>query len=44
VIIPTVDRYYKRIRERIAADREAELEKHEGHIEVDESYFGGHRK
>ncbi len=26
VIIPTADRYYKRIRERIAADREAELE------------------
>ncbi len=26
MIIPTADRYYKRIRERIAADREAELE------------------
>ena len=31
-------------RERNAADREAELEKLEGHIEVDESCFGGHRK
>jgi len=40
----TAYRYYKLIRERIAADREAELEKLEGHIEVDESYFGGHRK
>ncbi len=27
VMIPTADRYYKRIRERIAADREAELDK-----------------
>jgi transposase len=36
--------YYKLIRERSAAEREAELEKLEGHIEVDESYFGGHRK
>lgn len=40
----TAYRYYKRLRERIAADREAELEKLEGHIEVDESYFGGQRK
>jgi len=40
----TVAKYYRIIRERIAADREAELEKLEGHIEVDESYFGGHRK
>ena len=31
-------------RERIAADREAELEKLEGRIEIDESRFGGHRK
>jgi transposase len=40
----TVSKRYNRLRERIAADREAELEKLEGHIEVDESYFGGHRK
>ena len=40
----TAYRYYKRIRERIAADREAELEKLEGQVEVDESHFGGHRK
>jgi len=40
----TVSKWYTRLRKRIAADREAELEKLEGHIEVDESYFGGHRK
>jgi hypothetical protein len=32
------------IRERIAADREEELEKIEGYLEVDESYFGDYRQ
>ena len=40
----TTYRYYKRLRERIAADREAELGKLEGPVEADESYFGGVRK
>ena len=40
----TVTRYYRRLRERIAADREAQLSKLHGHIEADESYFGGVRK
>jgi len=40
----TTYRHYKRLRERIAADREAQLSKLHGHIEADESYFGGLRK
>ena len=40
----TVTRYYRRLRERIATDREAQLSKLHGHIEADESYFGGVRK
>ena len=37
--------YYKRLRELIAAHTEQEaLEAFDGEIEVDESYFGGHRK
>jgi transposase len=39
----TAYRHYKRLREQIAADREAQLEKLHGHIEADESYFGGER-
>jgi len=34
----TAYRYYKRIRERIAADREVELSKLDGSVEADESY------
>lgn len=37
----TTYRYYKRLRERIAVDREAQLSKLHGHIEADEFYFGG---
>jgi len=40
----TAYRYYKRIREAITADREAELSKLDGSIEADESYFGGVQK
>ena len=40
----TVLKYYNRIRLGIAAEREKELEKLMGEIEVDESYFGGVRK
>jgi transposase len=40
----TTYRYYKRLRERISADREAQLSKLHGHIEADESYFGGVRQ
>jgi len=39
----TAYRYYKQLRERISADRETQLEKLHGHIEADESYFGGER-
>ncbi len=40
----TVLRYYTLIREGIARDRERELGKLAGEIEVDEAYFGGVRK
>jgi len=40
----TATRYYGRLRERIAADREAQLSKLHGRIEADESYFGGVHK
>jgi len=40
----TVLKFYKRIRLGIARERERELEKLTGEVEVDESYFGGHRK
>ena len=35
--------HYKRLREQIAADREAQLEKLHGHVEADGSYLGGER-
>lgn len=35
-------KFFRTIRERIAADREDELEKLDGPLEVDESCFGGH--
>jgi len=40
----TVLSYYRRIRERLAENRERELEQLAGEVEVDESYFGGKRK
>jgi len=40
----TVQRYFSRLRERIAEDSERVLGKLSGEIEVDESYFGGARK
>ncbi len=35
--------YYRRIREKLADNRERELEQLAGDVEVDESYFGGRR-
>ena len=40
----TVLRYYTLLRERIAFERDKELEQLAGEVEVDESYFGGVRK
>jgi len=40
----TVLRYYTLLRERIALERDKELEQLAGEVEVDESYFGGVRK
>lgn len=40
----TVLKYYNRIRVKISAEREKELEKLFGEVEVDESYFDGQRK
>lgn len=40
----TVQRYYTRLREAIAAESECSLKQLCGEIEVDESYFGGVRK
>jgi hypothetical protein len=36
--------FFRTIRERIAADREEELEKIEVYLELDEPYFGGYRQ
>ncbi len=36
----TTDRYYLIFREKIAAYQETQLRKMQGHIEIDESYFG----
>jgi len=40
----TVLSYYRRIREKLADNRDHELEQLAGEVEVDESYFGGKRK
>ncbi|MCD6337916.1 MAG: IS1595 family transposase, partial [Verrucomicrobia bacterium] len=40
----TVQRYYTRLREALAAESERSLEQLCGEIEIDESYFGGVRK
>jgi transposase len=40
----TVSKWCNRLRERSAAEREAGLEKSDGHIEVDGPYFGVYRE
>jgi len=40
----TADRYYRLFRERIAAHQEKNLKQLAGKIEIDESYFGPHRR
>ena len=36
----TIDKYFRKFREKIAAHQEQNLKKLTGHIEIDESYFG----
>ena len=44
ITYPTVTRVYRRLREKISDVAEAEGKCLSGEIEIDESYFGGHRK
>ena len=40
----TVNRYYRMLRERIAAFEEQQMKSFAGEVELDESYFGGYHK